>query len=551
MDRVPNSRWRRWLLGGLIAGVVGAHGAGLEDIVRQRLQSAEAALVAGDNLLAESEFREALAVSCLQLGAAHLGLQDYAEAENAYRKAARAVGTAEEAALADALADFQADRLQAARKKLEGLIAKAPGNRPVRLLLAKVDFLLADRVASRSQLEQAYGENPEDLNAVYLQALLDIQGSRADAGGLFEEIVRALGDSAQLRTIFARSFREAGAFDSAREQVGIALRLDPEFQAARDELTRLSPSRVGEPGSQSPPSMPSTLRSSRIWPEEAVRPLLDLVSLYEPLSGAAEDGIGKARSGTAPADLPPKSPSRLLGEVRSALRRGDLPSAFAAAELARKKAPNAETVLLHFARASQAAGKPEEAVATYRRLLVMNPDQPGYWLELGSALTRNLELPEALRVFDNYTRLKPDDDQGFVLGGYVHYLLGELDEATLDLKKALDLNPDRIEALHYLALVSYNRGDFPEALRLCETVLLRDPSRGESVLLEGKILRQTGNLPQALERLQSAAQLLPGSPEVHYELSRTLQILGQADEAKKEMKMYQTLRMRQARERPN
>ncbi len=538
-----------WAIGFLLVGCLPATPSGLaeslESLLRARLIDADAALARREILLAESEYREVMAASHLQLAAAYLGLQEYAAAEDSYRRAGRAVGSADEAAFVEALSNFRAGDLEPARAKLAELTTAAPGNRPARLLLAKVEFLLGHREAARSQLRQGYGEDPAELNALFLQALLDIQDGNPRGELLLAKIRAPLGDSAPLRTLFARAYRECGNTARARVEIETALRLDANYAPARQELDRIVASGEGEAGREAN----SILRSSRIWPEEAGQPLLLLLTRYRPLASMAEDGLARAQASMpeppSPGTLVPGprgAVEKLVHQSETAWARGDLGSALTAAEEAADVAPNAEPVLRLLARASLAKNDLATAIATYRRLLLMNPDLPEYWGGLGSALARNLELPEALVRFQRLIRLEPDKDEGYMLTGYVQYLLGQWDDASVNLKRALELNPDRLEALHFLAALSYDRGEFERALRLARLVLEKDPKRGETMLIVGKALRQRGDLPGALRQLQATALVTPESSEVHFELSRVFQLLGRTAEAKEELARYQSLR---------
>ncbi len=523
----------------------------LEELLRSRLTLAEAAWARHERLLAESEFREVAAAAHLQLAVAHLGLQEYAAAEQSYRLAGRAVGSHDESVFAEALADFRRGLLQTAQTKLEGLVVAAPDNRPAKLLLAKVGFLLGHFESARTLVEDAFGEDPVDLNAAFLLALLDIRQGKPGAELLLAKIRSALGDSASLRTLFARAYFECGESARANIELNAALRLDASFEPARRGLDRSHSSSAGQFHAQAK----SLLQESRIWPVAANQPLLQLIALYQPVAANAERGLARVQDSLSePMSTGGVSdPSEIEGHLADSeawLAQGDSASAAVAVRRAVEMAPNSEPVLRFFGRVSLARGDVAAAIATYRRLLLMNPDAPEYWSGLGSALTRNLELPEALTSFQRLMRLDPENDAGYLLAGYVQYLLGELDEASVNLKRALALNPGRLEAVHYLAMVAYNRGDFQEALRLARRVLGEDPGNGGARLVVGKSLRQVGDLGNALEQLRTAATLTPESPEVHYELSRTLQLLGREAEAREEMQRYRSLRDSRAGQRP-
>ena len=132
-----NTRWPTLVLIALWSLTLTAQDS-LETIVRQRFNAAQEALSQGELDLAESEFREVLAVSLLQLGAVYLTLQEYSLSELAYREASMSVGTREELWMGEAIGFLRKGRYKRASQEVRKVLEASPKDKRARVLLAKL-----------------------------------------------------------------------------------------------------------------------------------------------------------------------------------------------------------------------------------------------------------------------------------------------------------------------------------------------------------------------------------------------------------------------------
>jgi len=127
----------------------------------------------------------------------------------------------------------------------------------------------------------------------------------------------------------------------------------------------------------------------------------------------------------------------------------------------------------HFARRSLV-----RAEALTRKILELRPEDGLEWANLGLFLRDQKRYRESHRAYQKAVRFAPDraqvlNDAAVVL----HYHLRRVDEAVKLYLRAVELDPDTIDALENLGVVSFNRGRYDEAERWFRKVLLLAPGR--------------------------------------------------------------------------
>lgn len=85
------------------------------------------------------------------------------------------------------------------------------------------------------------------------------------------------------------------------------------------------------------------------------------------------------------------------------------------------------------------------------------------------------DLDDALKRFDQITRLAPGFAEGWNKRATVYYLRDDLAESVIDIQKTLELEPRHFGALSGMGLIFMERGDFEGALGAYEEVLKIHP----------------------------------------------------------------------------
>ncbi len=290
------------------------------------------------------------------------------------------------------------------------------------------------------------------------------------------------------------------------------------------------------------------------------------LALYHAQSGnrkkAAQLEAGYARS--AAADSSAASRAALLS-----FEAGDRAEAIALGEIALRREDRAE-VRAMLARAYEAAGRNEDAVAQWRQLLKLRPYSEETHGELGKSLLRAGRFTEATEFLEQAARDFDKSPQIQLALGVAYYSLRRFDDAAgrflrvieLDssveqpyvfMARMLDQIPARAPAFlaraaewnrpdntnHYapfvLAKALQASGEGPERLRpLFEEAIRRQPKFWESHFEYGQILEQQGKLAEAASAMKTAIALNPRQAAPHYRLARLYDRLGQKPLAARE-----------------
>lgn len=120
-------------------------------------------------------------------------------------------------------------------------------------------------------------------------------------------------------------------------------------------------------------------------------------------------------------------------------------------------------------------GHAEDSEADLRQLLTAEPDNAMALNALGYSLAdRNVQLDEALQLIERAHNLSPDDPAIIDSLGWVHYRLGNLQQALGYLQQAWAAFPDQEVAAH-LGEVLWQLGRHSEARAIWQESIERDP----------------------------------------------------------------------------
>lgn len=104
--------------------------------------------------------------------------------------------------------------------------------------------------------------------------------------------------------------------------------------------------------------------------------------------------------------------------------------------------PEEENAFLLQGKINEATGNIDEAKANYQSVLDLNPFNEQAYLQLGQLYIHQNELDQAIEFFDEAVEIKADFVQAYNERGRAKFLKGDKAGATVDLKKALELDPE-------------------------------------------------------------------------------------------------------------
>jgi tetratricopeptide (TPR) repeat protein len=111
-----------------------------------------------------------------------------------------------------------------------------------------------------------------------------------------------------------------------------------------------------------------------------------------------------------------------------------------------------------------------------------------------------------------------------------------------ELRSALKDNPSDAPTNYHLALALLQSQQKDEAQSLLQQVVQQDPKYADAYYQLGKLELESGDAKQAISHLESAAALSPRSDYIHYQLSLAYGRDARADDAQREMQLYQALK---------
>lgn len=148
-------------------------------------------------------------------------------------------------------------------------------------------------------------------------------------------------------------------------------------------------------------------------------------------------------------------------------------------------------------------------------------------------------------VIQNYREaLRRDPDNAKARLGLANRLLQahRLDEASEEFAAFLRIKPEDPEGLLGSGRVALEQGRLPEAVRFFEATLKRNPRDPIALKELGTIALRRSESKKARDLLLKATEVDPYDPELHFNLARALQRLGDEEGTKREDALSQKLR---------
>ncbi|QEG01405.1 TPR repeat-containing protein YrrB [Stieleria maiorica] len=108
---------------------------------------------------------------------------------------------------------------------------------------------------------------------------------------------------------------------------------------------------------------------------------------------------------------------------------------------------------------------------------------------------------------------------------------GHFSEAEELYQRALERDPNHIDALHFLGVLRHQQGDSEEAVRLIRRALLGNPAYHGARNNLGNVLKESERFDEAEAEYRRVIQAAPGHADAHNNLGAVLRALKRTDEA--------------------
>ncbi|HTU65460.1 MAG TPA: tetratricopeptide repeat protein, partial [Steroidobacteraceae bacterium] len=351
-----------------------------------------------------------------------------------------------------------------AQRVLEAAVRDLKGNDDAKLAL--VDFLTAQR--SREQGEKAMrrfiDDDPKNVDLrLGLGALLQRGGSTREALAEYRKIVAddATGPKGLIaRDRIAAMQIYAKEFDAARATIDETLKLNPRDNDAL------------------------TLRAGLALDKgDAAAAITDLRSV---LRDQPESVI--VRRTLARAHVANREPALAEDVLREAMRL----------------APRDVPVRVDLAQLLSQTNRAELAVTLLEEAVRLVPTDVAARETLVKAYLAARDVAGARTAAEDLKTLRPDGASGFYLGGLAAQAQGKPDEASTQFAKALELQPQAVDALVAYARLQAGRGNGADAQARVRATLDKDPHNALVRNLLGELQMMDKAWPAAIDTLETA-----------------------------------------------
>ena len=170
----------------------------------------------------------------------------------------------------------------------------------------------------------------------------------------------------------------------------------------------------------------------------------------------------------------------------------------------------------------QQGGQISEAMAQYREVLRLDPNQAHANLDLGAALVMTGQLEEATNCFARALRSRPDWSGAHLNLGHTLFALGDFSGALTHYVEAVRLDSNTKVAFTALAGDLSARGKSDEAVRYYLEALHFNPADVGAHYHLGLEWRQRGRVDEAVASFREAVRLEPDIADAHLQLADAL-----------------------------
>lgn len=362
-----------------------------------------------------------------------------------------------------------------ASRILDRLRALDPDDIDTRILQVDLDIESKDTDRALKAAEDLVARFPEDLSALEAEGrALVAAGRPADARVAFRRMADRAGFDARKQQRIAGLLRSVGADDDARYALSKAVQADARFFPARADQVILELDTRSDRNSELAQAL------AKDFPDEALAQLLLGDARQQAADYAAAEAAYRAALALEPG-LPP-----VIGLTRALTSLGRAPEAIAILAEWRTSHPEDPVARVAAAELEAQFGEPDKAIAAYRALLELLPENADIRNNLAGLLLER-DPPEALRLAREAQGMAPQSAPVLDTLGWILVQQGNVDEGLKFLREAQSRAGLDASIGFHLASALATSGRKDEALQELEKLLLANPifpERGQALAMQ-------------------------------------------------------------------
>jgi tetratricopeptide (TPR) repeat protein len=219
----------------------------------------------------------------------------------------------------------------------------------------------------------------------------------------------------------------------------------------------------------------------------------------------------------------------LLGVIQ--IQRGQHAAAIDLIRQAIALRPNSPGYYSNLGWALTHSGRLNDALACYQKLVALQPTNAAAFDSLSRLLLNFGQIDEAIAASSAAVRLRPDIAQHYfhLANGYVHK--NRYDLAVIADREATRLEPANPKYLHDLAVALAESGHREESIGLFDKTIELNPGFVWAYSSKGITLARLGRREEAMECMRRALEIDPNAPAGYNNFGSVLQEEGRWDEA--------------------
>jgi len=159
-----------------------------------------------------------------------------------------------------------------------------------------------------------------------------------------------------------------------------------------------------------------------------------------------------------------------------------------------------------------------EAVPAYKKAIALNPKLPGIQLNLGLAEFKLGKFEAAIPPLRAASDADPQSLQARTLLGLSYYGARRFAEAAQEIGLVVKAGPADTELLQVLAQSCLSAKRYSCALEQYQLILQKDPNSSAAHTLAGEASDGLGRTPEAITEFQTAINVAPKEPNLHFGL---------------------------------
>jgi tetratricopeptide (TPR) repeat protein len=175
-----------------------------------------------------------------------------------------------------------------------------------------------------------------------------------------------------------------------------------------------------------------------------------------------------------------------------------------------------------------AEGKTDEGIRLLERALSIDSTYVDAGERLGNLLVEQGKPERAIPILQRVAVAFPNDEC-FVALATAYAASGKTAEADRALRRAIDLNPSRVDAMRYLGASLVEQGRGSEAVPYLKSAVDIDPASAQGFALLGLAHAESGGLAEATQAAQMAMSKTGPDPSIYVLVGRTMTMAGRRD----------------------